>query len=1068
MFLGSKWSRGGSGTARRNRGTVGFAVAAVLGLLAGTFATAPAASAVSSTSFTLSGTTLSVTWTGTGPQNAALLFTGTSTSLNDMVDYRDGSATTTATRTFSGVSGRHTLRFYNCSAATPNDGTYGIRITGGDANSFTFVPTYTGFDLDSTNRTCTLASSLDVDAPVVQTLELSGDTTVAVSATASVVLTHAGDNGTVGVGRPSWVALGQVYDYVCVRASGVSDCGPGTTFPGGTDYGTSLTVGSGAVQCTITRTGTGYDVTMTQPGTCSFKASADSDGANGAGRASSNLHTVTFGKIPGTVSMTVDNTANSSTISTELPHTFTITTNSGGVVTLEVLSGGCSVDNLNRTVTSTTKRTCTVRGVLAETATYSGGTSNTVTVSFKPPQTLTIEILSAPPYLVGTGYSIRLKRNGVTDNTTLRTEGGTATYSIANGTSTGCSVTGSTGRTQTTNAGTCILTASAPGGTTYLPATTTFTFNFGAALSPQTISLTGPTTGNVGSPVALTASGFSGTGAITYAASTGCSVTGSGAVSRSTPGTCSVTATIAEDATYSAATSSAHSVVFKAANSIIISGATAENVGTAVALTASGYSGTGSVTWADAGTGTASCTVTSGSVSATTAGTCVVRATVAADSNYNSASATHTVTFSFLSDSITLATSRTSRIVGNSVQLIATGYSGPGAITFAKTGGTATCTVDASTGVMVATTDGTCIATATIAAAGGYSSATSSPHTVTFSLAPDTITLETSPSSALPTETVQLVATGYAGSGAITYADTGSGTATCDRNTSTGELDSDGTEGTCIVTATIAASGVYASQTSSPYTVTFSTTPAADESVLEQEVAYHRIAITAVDGQCPDGWEGPSWTKWSAPDLACETTVVKYGDRWVRNHLYIATVSLAQKINSPGSEGAASNMIRIPVLADDLQSVRILSMEQGEDGSLVGGNSMVEQVQFNVSGVDDRASIAVALTHRMNFPKAPGAAAPVAVKRANAMVNLSVVDTVPDADGSGDRPAAGDPAAPGVQPPRGDEGPAGTDPNPGGAPDLTPGREDDGESSVAKKDPESDNGKKRPKRPGRR
>ena len=72
----------------------------------------------------------------------------------------------------------------------------------------------------------------------------------------------------------------------------------------------------------------------------------------------------------------------------------------------------------------------------------------------------------------------------------------------------------------------------------------------------------------VGSTITLTATGYSGTGAITYAvvsggSASGCAVDGSGHLSSGGGGTCNVTATIASDATYDGATSAPTAMTFK-------------------------------------------------------------------------------------------------------------------------------------------------------------------------------------------------------------------------------------------------------------------------------------------------------------------------------------------------------------------------------------------------------------------------------------------------------------------------------------------------------------------------
>lgn len=75
------------------------------------------------------------------------------------------------------------------------------------------------------------------------------------------------------------------------------------------------------------------------------------------------------------------------------------------------------------------------------------------------------------------------------------------------------------------------------------------------------------TSGTHGTPLTLTSSGGSGTGAVTYAVTSagtaGATLTGGGTtVSGATAGTCKVTATKAADATYLVASSTATTVTF--------------------------------------------------------------------------------------------------------------------------------------------------------------------------------------------------------------------------------------------------------------------------------------------------------------------------------------------------------------------------------------------------------------------------------------------------------------------------------------------------------------------------
>ena len=153
--------------------------------------------------------------------------------------------------------------------------------------------------------------------------------------------------------------------------------------------------------------------------------------------------------------------------------------------------------------------------------------------------------------------------------------------------------------------------------------------------------------------LSMNTSGSVGSGAITYSVSNGtatsCALSSSSdtaTITASTSGTCLVSATIAADAYYNAATSSALTFTFSKANqSTLAISSTSGNFGTPLTLTTSGGSGTGTVTYSYAA-GTTTCTLVSAALSPAATGTCLVSATKATDDNYNLlVSDTATVTF---------------------------------------------------------------------------------------------------------------------------------------------------------------------------------------------------------------------------------------------------------------------------------------------------------------------------------------------------------------------------------------------------------------------------------------
>jgi hypothetical protein len=145
----------------------------------------------------------------------------------------------------------------------------------------------------------------------------------------------------------------------------------------------------------------------------------------------------------------------------------------------------------------------------------------------------------------------------------------------------------------------------------------------------------------------VSASGGSGTGAVSFAVTAGasfCSLAGT-TLTATGVGTCTVTATKAADATFNAATATTAVTVSRANQAALTATATPSTVavGATSALAASGGSGTGALSFAVTA-GAASCTISGSTLTAVSAGNCTVTATKAADANFNAATATVGVT----------------------------------------------------------------------------------------------------------------------------------------------------------------------------------------------------------------------------------------------------------------------------------------------------------------------------------------------------------------------------------------------------------------------------------------
>ena len=148
----------------------------------------------------------------------------------------------------------------------------------------------------------------------------------------------------------------------------------------------------------------------------------------------------------------------------------------------------------------------------------------------------------------------------------------------------------------------------------------------------------------------------------------------------------------------------------------------------------------------------------------------------------------------------------------------ATGGSGSGAITYAPS--TAACSV--LNNVVTALSAGTCTITATKAGDGNYSSQSISSSIVIAAQSQPSLTISVSPSSVHPQATATVSVSGGGGTGNISVT---SSNANCSVNnlTVTGI-----TSGTCDLSATKAASGLFASATSNSFTHHFTRKRSAD------------------------------------------------------------------------------------------------------------------------------------------------------------------------------------------------------------------------------------------------
>ncbi len=158
---------------------------------------------------------------------------------------------------------------------------------------------------------------------------------------------------------------------------------------------------------------------------------------------------------------------------------------------------------------------------------------------------------------------------------------------------------------------------------------------------------------------------------------------------------------------------------------------------------------------------------------------------------------------------------------GSSVSATVSGGSGTGAVTFAVTG--TGCTLNSSTGALTAAAAATCKVVATKAASGNYLAISSSAVSVAFQvLKQATLKISNTTLSTTVGSIVTVTTTGGSGAGGVTFVIPTGGT--CQINTENGNL-TNSAAGTCVVTATKAASTGYLVAVSAPVKFTFVTGP---------------------------------------------------------------------------------------------------------------------------------------------------------------------------------------------------------------------------------------------------
>jgi ribosomal protein S11 len=620
----------------------------------------------------------------------------------------------------------------------------------------------------------------------------AGTCTVTASKAADTAYAAATANAlTITVNRNDPTALVASASPTSINVNGTSSL----TTTGGSGTG-AVSFNRVSGPCTVS----GTSLTGTGAGTCLFTATQAQD---------SDFNATTSAPVSVIVGLSPQSTltvlAAPTTLSTGGSSQLSSTGGDGtGAVTYEVVNGACSLSG--NTLTSAFSGSCAVIATKAADSLYAVAVSAplTVTVGLSPQSALTA--VASPSTIA------------VNDTSSLSSTGGSGTgevfYTLVSGP---CQLGLNT--LTGTGAGSCVITATKGRDQTYSDVTSSpLIVTVGLAPQSALSVVAAPTAFNVGATSTLSTTGGSGTGTVTYTLVDGpCSLSGN-TVTGKQAGTCQVTATRAADTTYAEITSSPLALTVGLAPQSplsLLGNPSSINVGGTSNLGSTGGSGTGNVLYSLV---SGPCSLSGAVLSGISVGSCVVTATKAADDRYASVNASPlTLTVGLAPQSaLTGLINPSSLQVYGTATLSATGGSGTGALSFSLVSGP--CSVSGST--LAGLSEGSCTLTASKAEDASYAAAVSPPFTVAVGLAPQSaLSVLASPSAVLVNGTSDLSVTGGSGSGSVSY-NLLSGPCSLSGSTLTG-LDA----GSCVVTATQAASDGYAAATADPVTVTVGLAP---------------------------------------------------------------------------------------------------------------------------------------------------------------------------------------------------------------------------------------------------
>jgi hypothetical protein len=641
-------------------------------------------------------------------------------------------------------------------AASPSSAVYNqtvnLSTTGGTTGgSVTYIKQSGDCSVNSGAATATVTalSSPAEDCVVEATMagnsnyeEVLDEVTISVSKATQAAFTVSASDETVTYGEGT----------VTLTPSGGSGTGAVSySVAGGcTNDGATVTITSGTTDCVATATKAADDNYLEATDDVTISVSKDEQSAF---TVSASDETVTYGE--GTVTLTPAGGSGTGAVS------YSVT-------------GGCTNDGATVTITSGTTN-CVATATKAADNDYLEA-SDDVTITVSKATQASLQVLTDNADGTTATYA---SPNGTV---TLTDDGGGSgtggiTYSKVSG---DCTVSGSTA-TITGGTNDCVVRATSAADENYLVETDDATITVSKATQAALLAKTDDTDGTSAgfdTTVALTSSGGSGTGTVTYAQISGdCTVADSTATITGVTTECVVEATKAADNNYLEETDQVTITVTKATQAplIALTDGTDGTIAylTTVALTSSGGSGDGAVTFAKV---SGSCTV-SGSTATITGITnnCIVEATKAANDSYYVI--TDRVTIIVTKQAQAALTALTDSANGTtvtygqstSVALSTSGGTGTGAVSYAKISGD--CTVAGSTATITGYTTN-CVVEATKAADNSYLEATDQVTITVAKAAQATLqvlTDDTDGTSAIVSETVNLTTTGGSGGGGVIF-----------------------------------------------------------------------------------------------------------------------------------------------------------------------------------------------------------------------------------------------------------------------------------------------------------